>query len=379
MNDTLIQTIPSTIELTDEQKSAVDLAIAFFTDKNNTRQEFKLGGYAGTGKTTVIRALIKALRLDDLRVSVNAFTGKACNVLNKKHVPAATLHSLMYETIEDPTTHAIEFIKRTSLNGLPDVIIVDEASMVNQELYNDLISYGKKVLFVGDPGQLEPVGDNPRLMTTPDFVLSKIHRQSELSPIITLANGIRLGRSLPMYQKAAELTVRSKLVPTDELLAVDQVIVGTNKLRKEYNRTMRSAKGLPDNDLTINDKIIVLRNNRQYAVFNGQILFVKTIKQVNSTDYWLANCEDEVGKTYYDLRLWKVPLHDKFFEPKEDKIPKDRVWFDFGYAITCHKAQGSEWDRVLVVDTWVPPQVWDVKKWRYTAITRAAKSLVYCK
>lgn len=374
---------PSDVQLTNEQEQAVDDIVSFCLFNKNTKREFKLGGYAGTGKTTVIKSVIKELDLHDssICVVVCAFTGKAVNVLNKKGIPAQTMHSLMYECVQDPKTYEIEFVKMMTMANSPDFVIVDESSMVSQELYNDLMSYGKKVLFVGDPGQLEPVGSNPNLMHEPDVILSKIHRQAEKSPIITLANNIRLGQSLPNFQQSSELVIRGKNFSTENLIECNQVLVATNKDRNQYNTQVRLALGLPSTTVTINEKIIVLRNNIKYGVFNGMILFVKDIKQ-DAYDYWLCDCEDEVGKKYLSLKLWKPPITDKFFDPKggdQLRIPRDRVWFDYGYVITVHKSQGSEWDHVFCVDKWMPPQVWDVKRWRYTAITRAAKKLTYAK
>jgi len=359
--------------LTDEQEFAID-TIRTWLDQND-KPEFKLGGYAGTGKTTVT----KVLRSDIARrysSVVCAFTGKAVNVLQRKGVRAQTLHSLMYDVNEDPKTGEITFSKKVALRDDPALIIVDEASMISTELYNDLKSFDVPLLFVGDPGQLEPVGDNPNLMAHPDLVLSKIHRQAEKSPIIRLATDIRLGRiARPAFIDGPELTIKSKVVRASEYMDASQVICAKNTTRRNLNDKIRQVKGYPTQQLVLNEKLICLRNNRQHGVFNGMILFVRRIHRETSTA-WVCDLEDEVGGKFNSKHVWKEP----FLLPidKNPRVPFNHIWCDFGYVITCHKSQGSEWEHVLVLDEWMPPSVWDMKRWRYTAITRAAKRLTFC-
>lgn len=365
--------------LTEEQNQGVDLVRHWMTMELG-KQEFKLGGYAGTGKTTLIKAVMEALGRD-FHIEICAFTGKACSVLRRKGLHhAGTMHSLMYDCHKE--NGVFFFTKRARMEGDPDLVIVDEASMVSTSLYNDLKSFGKKILFVGDPGQLEPVGDNPNLMKHPDFVLSKIHRQASQSPIITLASDIRQGIAMPRTRSLDGLLIRDRQIMTSLLCEHDQVICATNKTRLSFNEKIRTFKRLPSRTVVPTDKIIVLRNNSTYNVYNGQILF---IDHIISQDHlqWKVNAHDEVGNEYRDLPIWKDPFTTPQTDNKKDvEIPKiDRkplVYADFGYAITCHKSQGSEWDKVIVIDQWMPPQVWDIKRWRYTAITRAAKHLTYC-
>jgi exodeoxyribonuclease-5 len=373
----------SSISLTEEQESAVTRIIKWSSDPLSS-QEFKLGGYAGTGKTTVIK-VIKS-RLEELRrhVTICAFTGKAVNVLQRKGLLSAqTMHSLMYDVHQDTETGEIRFSKKYRLADKVDLIIVDESSMLSTDLYRDIKSYGTKCLFVGDPGQLEPVGDNPDLMRQPDLTLSKIHRQAEKSPIITLASDIRLGQDIRRkIIDSSDLTVRMKTglaIPDLIQMKVDQVICARNKTRIDVNKRYRRALSQPGNLLTTDSKIIVLRNNQQMGVFNGMLLFVDKILQDNF-DHWSISAHDEVNRKFHKLNVWKRPfleeLPKEFTIPRHQKIPL--VYCDWGYCITCHKSQGSEWDHVLVWDEWMPPTIWDMRRWRYTAITRAAKKLTYC-
>lgn len=365
------------IILTEEQQSAVNLIKDWF--EKSVQQEFKLGGYAGTGKTTVIKFVLNTLK--DCNVVVAAFTGKAVNVLQRKGVHAQTLHSLIYNCeIQDKK---IVFIKKSKNDVQEDLIIVDEASMISTELYNDLKSFGIKLLFVGDPGQLEPVGENPNLMKRMDFVLSKIHRQAEKSSIIFWANEIRQGRGTSYVSQTDELCIRNKSIKTSDLFGVDQIICAKNTTRQFMNDKIRLSKHLEPKTFVQDEKIIVLRNNLNEAVFNGMILFVKKIireEQVGKFTkhlVWTCDCEDEIGK-HYELPIWQVPYKNPELIRKDTFIPREVVYSTYGYVITCHKSQGSEWDKLMVFDEWMPPRIWDMKRWRYTAITRAAKQLIYC-
>lgn len=364
-------TVAPAISLTEEQQSTVDAIITWLTSGSN--QEFHLGGYAGTGKTTVIKFLRKVLKEQRLLSVVCAFTGKAVFVLQRKGVNAQTIHSLIYETeIHDDGT--ISFHKKYRLLPIPKIIIVDEASMISTELYNDLKSYGIKLLFVGDPGQLEPVGDNPNLMAKCDVVLSKIHRQAEKSPIIRLANDVRQGGKL-IHQSSDELTIMKKTLSPSMAQEFDQIICARNKTRSMINEKIRQFLGnTGKHALCDKEKIIVLRNNSNFGVFNGMILFMDRIIE-DTPNYWLCDLKDEFGKKYRKLPIWKTPFDREI--DKNERIPKEYIYTDYAYAITCHKSQGSEWESVCVIDEWMPPQVWDMKRWRYTSITRAAKKLCY--
>jgi len=352
------------ITLTEEQQQAVDLISTWFL--SSPEQEFKLGGYAGTGKTTIIKVIRERLNARSL---VMAFTGKACNVLRRKDIHASTIHSNIYDCYQDK--EGWHFDLKTILPAMPKLLIIDEASMLSSDLYRDLKSFGAKLLFVGDPGQLEPVGDNPNLMANPDYVLSKIHRQAEASPIITLASSVRLGvgGALTHHCIGTEVSIKQKTTTPEEILSASQLICAKNATRQGFNTLVRGYLNRPAKQLVPEDKIIVLRNNLSFSVFNGMILFVASITN-ETADYWRITAHP-----YSNLDVWKKPFQTVM--KKDEHIPRKFVYCDFAYAITCHKSQGSEWDNVIVYDEWMPPQVWDMKRWRYTAITRAAKQLTY--
>lgn len=372
---------PTEITLTDEQSQAISLISSFYADPN--RMEFRLGGYAGTGKTTIIKFILTPKQPTDpvlglnysmpnIRANVCAFTGKACHVLRKKGIHSAqTIHSMIYDCYEEPKG-VMNYDLKTRLDASPNLIIIDEASMLSTELYEHLKSFRVKLLFIGDPGQLEPIGDNPNLMCKTDFTLTHIHRQAALSPIISLASAVRQGFGVKTQSPSGDVLIKSKFVTDSELASVSQIICAKNATRSLLNRRVRVALGREQEPLVQGEKLICLRNSRKQGLFNGLIAYVEDYTDHEA--YWKCLLKDEVGKEYHDILVWKKPFFTQL--EKMEIPPRDMMHFDYGYAITCHKSQGSEWEHVLVYDEVLFKT--DMKRWRYTAITRASNKLTYC-
>lgn len=360
------------IELFPEQREAVQRIQDWWDEGGD---EFKLGGYAGTGKTTIIMEIKQVFKSRGLKVGLGAFTGKAASVLRKKgNHEAQTLHSMIYEFDGE------EFFKVDDLDF--DLIICDEASMISRSLYEDLTSFGIPIIWVGDPGQLEPVGDDINLMLRPDYVLQTIHRQGEGSKILDFAAACRHNQEPRSFlsESGGEVILKPKSQLSE--LSVDQIICGFNKTRTSINRQARSQLGFTGKLLVEGEKIIILRNDRKLGVFNGLTLYVdKILSQTNRCTK--INAHDDIDKRYCDLRLLSSSFGreqsmtlDDFRSVQRTTGFKDLVLADYAYCITGHKSQGSEWDSVAVIE-----EIWDEKwqpsRWRYTTATRAAKQLFY--
>lgn len=369
------------IQLTDDQLTAITNAGVWYQHEHGP--VYAIGGYAGTGKTTIIKEIIRT----HTHAAVCAFTGKAVSVLKHKGVPATTMHSLMYYAEKD-LDGKITFHRRAQLPT--NLVIIDEASMVNRMLYEDLCSFHPRILLVGDPGQLEPIGKDPSLMANPDFVLQTIHRQAEQSDIIQFSILVRSGKSPLLFkqQNCDQVEVGDYRRFVEVAGEVDQCICGYNKTRHYINVEMRKARGfntmpvwydsldfeLPSGMPQVGDRVICLQNNRTVGVFNG---LMGTIQEVHKTftGWMVADILDEAGTLHKQL---DVAL-DFFGNSKTEWIKGERptvTYWDYGYCVTCHKAQGSEFDSVAVFEQIHPK--WDAKRWRYTACTRAAERLVYC-
>jgi len=356
------------VTLTTAQAQAKGLAV---TKLRDLKQHCKIGGYAGTGKTTLIHSIVEELERFGRKVAIMAPTGKAANVLSIKGVPATTIHRRLYELVNE---RPVEFRLRDTIDV--DYFIIDESSMLSIELYQDICSFNKPTLFIGDPAQLEPVGDDAKLMHSADFVLTEIHRTASGSAIIDFATRLRTSILHPFaysqqHKPSPELVFRSqKELRRAEWLAFDQIIVGTNKSRNLYNQTFKKGlAALPVKD----DKLICLKNDYPHGVFNGET-FTVVSDEFEEDPYTGDLC---VKLRADDGTVTPLPFWYEFFEnPTLDlwKKPREVVWLDYAYAITCHKSQGSEWDNVAVVDEafGTPPN-----RWRYTAATRAAKHLTW--
>jgi exodeoxyribonuclease-5 len=377
---------------------------------------FRLFGYAGTGKTTLAKHIAEGVGGP---VLFAAYTGKAAHVLQKSGCPnASTLHRLLYRCREKDPQKLAELealldvekalpkqdpgkiralerkiaklkkdLKSPHFEYNPDsdikdaaLLIVDEVSMVDEKMGGDILSYGTPVLVLGDPAQLPPIkGAGYFTRGQPDAMLEEIHRQAADSPIIRLASKVRKG-GLPTVdgeQVIARRDLRLKDFPEA------QIIVGRNKTRHRANAKARELRGFVDPDIKdirgiddrlplAGDRLVCLRNDHDVGLLNGSIWTVVTDpEEVGPYLYLEVRAEDtESGPGL------QVPAHKATFVGDEvcywDR--KAAQEFDYGYALTCHKAQGSQWDEVVIVDESSCFRR-DRFRWLYTAITRAAEKV----
>ena len=350
---------------------------------------FRLFGYAGTGKTTLARHFAENVAGD---VQFAAFTGKAAQVLRSKGATnARTIHSLIYrprgeEAVEDETTGKTSVSPTFSLNRQSAVsraklIIVDECSMVDEALGRDLMSFGTPILVLGDPGQLPPIsGGGYFTEHEPDFLLTEIHRQARDNPIISMALDVREGRELMLGDYGTAQVISKAQVTQDLVLDADQVLVGTNRTRRRYNARLRELKGFSGSLPQAGDKMVCLRNDPAKGLLNGSLWKVMTASRetVKPGINLLVSPEEDDP----DRGVAKIKLLKSAFETTETEIPwqtrKRFDDFDYGYALTVHKAQGSQWDNVVLFDESYAFR--DTRaRWLYTAITRAAERLTIVK
>lgn len=372
------------VELTGEQRAAADAVVAWYRGGSDggTRQ-FALGGYAGTGKSTVIRHLIRN-DFRGLRVRACAFTGKAADVLRRRGVAATTIHSLIYDVRVAPDG-SVRFVLKDKIPA--DLIVVDEASMVSAAIYRDLLGFGLPVLFVGDTGQLEPIGDDPGVMRSPDAMLETVHRQALLNPIIGFGERVRRGAGAgkPREESGDHGTLRviNGRMDDDSFISVltetDQVIVGYNKTRVTLNEIVREYRGL-GGLVCVGDRLVCLKNDRNFGIFNGQQAVVTDVgrevrgcvhlgvEDADGLRFTVPACVRQFGRPSTLEEAQNVSMR-----PRNERGP--RTYWDYGYAVTVWKAQGSEWGRVTVFEE-IHRRV-SPSRWRYTAATRAENELVY--
>mgnify|MGYP003886519963 FL=1 len=366
------------------QQDAALTAVARWL-KDGQTQIFRLFGYAGTGKTTLARHFASHV---DGQVQFAAFTGKAAQVLRSKGATnARTIHSLIYrprgeEAVEDEATGRTSMSPTFSINrqsplARAKLVIIDECSMVDEELGRDLMSFGTPILVLGDPAQLPPIsGGGFFTEHEPDHLLTEIHRQARDNPIIRLAMDVREGREFAKGDFGTARVIGRDEVTQDLVLEADQVLVGTNRTRKRYNRRLRELKGFSAAYPQAGDKLVCLRNDAAKGLLNGSLWKVMTSARETvkpGINLLVSPEEDDPDRGVAKIKLLKAAFEDPDADiPWQQKKRFDD--FDYGYALTVHKAQGSQWDKVVLFDESFAFR--DTRqRWLYTAITRAAERL----
>jgi exodeoxyribonuclease-5 len=340
--------------------------------KTGRPQIFRLFGYAGTGKTTLARHIAEGIDGD---VVFAAYTGKAALVLRSKGCDdARTIHSLIYRPQDIDSEVPSFVINEQSPANAASLIIVDECSMVDEDLGRDLLSFGRPVLVLGDPAQLPPVkGGGFFTEAQPDFMLTEVHRQAADNPIIRMSMIVREGGRLDRGAYGESSVIARDAINSATVTRADQVLVGLNRTRKLYNKRLRELFGFSGSLPEAGDKLVCLKNDRKKGLLNGGIWTVKLMAPARSGKLRMSLVpEDDAARK--PLRVRVLPA---FFE-SEEEIPytlrRDSDEFDFGYALTVHKAQGSQWnDMVLFDESWAFRE--HRSRWLYTGITRAAERI----
>lgn len=358
-----------------QQDDALRAVSEWLKDKNGS-QVFRLFGWAGTGKSTLARYLAEGVR----SVKYAAFTGKAALVMRKKGCRgASTIHSLIYTLVSEKEGEPRFALDPESEAATADLIVVDEVSMVDEPLAKDLLSFGTKVLVLGDPFQLRPVqGAGYFTVHEPDVMLTEIHRQAADNPIIRMSMEIREGGHLDYGRYDDSIVIPKSGVDREAVVTADQVLVGRNKTRVDYNDRLRELKDLPEHEPVAGDRLVCLRNNPQKRLLNGQIWTARDVRKRSANRYSMDLEPDEETTHTGKKNKVHVVTHAAFFSGEEEQLTwSERRRFDeftFGYCLTVHKAQGSQWDKVYLFDeSFVFRE--DRRRWLYTGVTRASEQI----
>lgn len=436
--------------LSPQQGAAVKKIANWYKNESTVQPVFRLAGFAGTGKSTILPDILEATGLEPSQVAFCAPTGKAAKIMGEKlraqgiNVYPSTIHSLIYlpkpqraeimeRELEDHKKQYVEMKAgiippptgdlRADLKTLdtqiailtkdldraydtndlrfqmnPDsrltqenicLIICDEGSMVGKKIAEDMEFFEIPIMVMGDPGQLPPVGDDPGFFDgSADVFLTEVHRQAAENPIIRIATMVRKGQRADFgdYGDGVLIVPRKKDIYTLDLERDAQILVGTNKHRWKTTSRIRKAAGLDSTLPMQGEPLIMCKNSKQHQVLvNGTQVF-SAMDHGDCEDgmaRFLARVNDDEGKTFemyafQGLFEQHVTREPNFSSASKSAAFKSKVTdnhIDFGWAITCHKAQGSQWDEVIVHDeSYVFKEAAD--QWLYTAITRAAERLV---
>ena len=412
--------IQKQFNLSQQQQDAADQVEQWFKNKKSHKENpiFRLFGYAGTGKTTITKSIVDQLGLKmGEEVLFAAFMGKAAMVMRRNQLPASTIHALIYQVVvpDEKEVQALRdqmnngylndsergrlrqelreasrprFQLRTkSGSGLKNakLLVLDECSMVNEEMLKDLLTFDVPLLVMGDPGQLPPIeGKSPLTDVKPDVMLTEVHRQAKDNPILHIATCVRQGDRMPQGQLGSSRVIRKYDLTRKAMLSFDQILVGKNATRREINTKMRNIQGFEGTYPQVGEKLICLRNSPDNGLFNGMICYVEDVGSHDKISFLLTIRKETDDPNTPPITVRALQAHFDMYRDENamdhiklgDRLAVDE--FDFGYAITVHKSQGSQWDNVCLVDDgmfdgWGKPG--DRARFLYTGVTRAAESI----
>ena len=372
-----------------DQQIALDKVAAFL---DGTDRCFALAGLAGTGKSSIIPSILRMANDRGIGAKIGTPTGKAAAVVNRKlraagiHVEATTIHSIAYRPISQITrTDRQDYLGRDVIEPvfeahpfLANLLIVDEASMVSPRMLERLLQSQAKFLFIGDHGQLPPVESkliSPTL-ESPNHTLTEIVRQAKDSPIREFAYSVRQGASLRATPEGISLhRVRSTESIAEQCHAngTDMIIVATNRLRAALNSSIRRLRGMTGNTFAEGEQVLICSNSHPHKVFNGEIYTVERIRHSSNRhkEGPILTCDlvcSDTGRRIRSVDLGFQWRTGACFEA-------GCIAAEYGYALTAHKAQGSQADSVAVINENISWMGEHAPSWRYTAVTRAATDL----
>jgi len=386
------------VNLSKDQTKALKSIIKWYTSENKP-QYITLGGYAGTGKTTLI-ALIKEALINiskrnkkHIKIALCSYTGRATQNLKTKLKEemvikgtdtVSTIHGLIYDPIENSKGIIIGWRKKSEITA--DLIIIDEASMIDENIWIDLLSYNVPIIAVGDHGQLPPIKGSFNLMQDPQLKLENIHRQAANDPIIQISIAARKHGNVESG-KFSDTVIKYSQDDYDygeanvdllENYTEDMLILcGYNSTRVKINQFIRSSLGFDTPEPQVGDRVICLRNNHLKSIYNGMLGTIASILAIDENIYSADINIDDTKNNYFG----KI-YAPQFNSTDPINFTKDRLklgkadLFDFGYALTVHKAQGSQAKKVVLFEerfSKMSDDQW--KRWLYTGITRAQSEL----
>lgn len=388
------------IELNNDQIFASYEAKSWWKNRND--QVFEIAGAAGTGKTTTIKYILKDIGIPINKVLFAAFTGKAATQLARQGLPAMTTAAAFYEFVPEicrdedgkmitlPSGKVRTKLvrkKRTHLKKDYVAIVIDEGTMINEKEKEDILSFGLPTFALGDINQLPPVFGNPAFMVKPNVILKQLMRQAENDPIVWIAHRIIDGRSLSTGVYGNSSIIKRSDLSDIHFKNADIVICGTNRLRYGVNTMFReNIKNFSNLDFPhVGEKLLCKRNNWSRKVgdciylTNGTTGFVDFVdrESFNGKRIKLDFRPDFTKKVFRNINVdyQRLMRTSEFLESDLSSLSIGMDLFEFGYCITTHASQGSQWDKVLGLAEMYTSDLDYIRKYLYTMVTRASYSI----
>lgn len=376
-----VKNIDNIIELIEVQNSINYTPI----QKKAIKKCFKHGvsiitGGPGTGKTTITKAIIEIALSQNKTVQLAAPTGKAAKRMEEvTGHPAKTIHRLLeYKPNGQDETYKMEFT-RNELNPIDaDLIIIDEASMIDTVLMYHLISAVKStIVFIGDQNQLPSIGPGTVLAdmiaTLPATKLDVIFRQKETSAIIT--NSSRINKGLYPFFNDTDFEFHEYDSP-DQILKIFKKELATDNEVQILTPVKRSESGTINLNKIIQESINPKHPNKPQIVFGDKTFRVgdRVMQQKNNYDKDIYNGDSGVVTKIYKDEDGIHTVID-FFGREVEFIDDEVKSLTLAYAITIHKSQGSQFDTVIIPLT-TSHYIMLKRNLIYTAVTRAKKKVI---
>lgn len=390
------------ITLNKQQKNIVEEAKRFI--RNDSEQVFQYSGYAATGKSTVLDAILSEISIPRHRVAAMAYSGQASNVLRSKGMMnAKTIHSWLYKPVEEYIIDSLGNIVMDNYLNRPkyslgfepkpieniDLFLIDEAGSVPIEFKEEIESRGKKIIATGDLGQLPPVHGEPAYLYTGKVLnLTEIMLQGKNSSIVFLADRARKG--LPIHQGFyGDVLVISEEDLTDQMIMNSDIILCAKNSTRDYfnNKIRQDILGI-QMDIPVRGERVVCRKNNWNVEVDG----------INLTNGLIGEVLNNPGIDGFDGKTFKMdfkPFMCNGYFPqvsanynylvapyaqrkylKNDKYNRSEC-FEFAYAITTHMAQGGRFGNGIYFEEFLNRDIQN--NLNYTGITRFSNSLIYVK
>jgi exodeoxyribonuclease-5 len=374
------------ILLNDNQKMAIKKAIKWYFCESTYKKLLTISGCAGVGKTFLAKIIIQSIGLQPYQVIFATPTGKAAEVLRRNYVSATTIHKIFYTVRK--IGNKLKFSKKRRLPSTIKLIVLDELSMINDRMINDILSFNVPIIGLGDSYQLPPIYGSNKYLDEPDILLTEIMRQKKDIGVLSLATMARNGKAIPFGDYIESKVIRIKDI--DNIEKYDIILCWKNITRQNLNITIRNKLGFTSDYPTIGEKLICLKNNYTHLLeynetpillVNGMDLLAHSTVKLKNNDicdhFSMSYVPTYIKDAVFTTRVHRGPFDsykygvNYIITGDEDA---DIVFLDFGYACTVHKSQGSEFNDVLIIDEFKgSDEIYN--KWLYTAITRARKSV----